>query len=245
MQVLITRPQQDGILLQQMLKAEGIASVVHPLFQIVAGRELSDLPFRVAAADVVIAVSKHAVRFAAQKLSVWPTDKSYLAVGQTTAALFQKQCGIFVESPSEQNSEGLLGVNCLQQVAGKRVLILRGQDGRDLLQTVLQQRGATISYCECYLRQALARVDQSLLQQWQDYGIDTWVITSVEQLTLMEALMPQAGLTWLHQLVVVTVSERILVKAKELGYQEIILSQSASNEALTEALKSIQRRHLE
>ena len=55
--------------------------------------------------------------------------------------------------PTERfDSEGLLALPELQNVAGMRVMIFRGDGGRELLGDTLKARGATVEYVTCYLR---------------------------------------------------------------------------------------------
>src|SRR5699024_10152493 len=79
----------------------------------------------------------------------------YLAVGQTTAELLQQKVNHPVIYPAKncQNSEGILSLNILQCVYNKHILILKGNNGRLLLEKSLIQRGAIVRNCECYIRQ--------------------------------------------------------------------------------------------
>ena len=95
MAVLVTRPDERGEQLVEMLVKAGIVALHLPLFQITRGAELNELPARLARlkpGDYVFAVSKNAVDFADKAIKntgfKWRDDLSYFAVGKSTAQYF-------------------------------------------------------------------------------------------------------------------------------------------------------------
>ena len=92
MAVLVTRPDERGQQLVEMLAKAGIVAIHLPLFTIEAGAELNELPNKFAklkADDYVFIVSKSAVDFADKALKdtgfAWRDDLHYFTVGQGTA----------------------------------------------------------------------------------------------------------------------------------------------------------------
>lgn len=237
--VLITRPLADARQLQQMLASAQIPSVIQPLFTLAAGLQLDQLPALVHQADIVIAVSKHAVMYASQALAApWP-DKRYLAVGQATQTLLQQVSHQAVVAPQQQTSEGLLQLTALHQVNSANILILRGQSGRELLAEHLRDRGAKVRYCECYRRQVMPLDGQACIASWQQAKVHYLVITSSEQLDLLQQLCPNSELSWLHQQHLITVSHRIALHARTLGFETITISNEASNQSLFQSLNEL------
>ncbi|MCM2678252.1 uroporphyrinogen-III synthase [Echinimonas agarilytica] len=234
--MLITRPNPDGLALQQQLAAKGLKSFVQPLFYMQAGRQLQQLSTHLASADIVIAVSKHAIAFAAQSISFWPPNKQYFAVGYATQKAWQKQGVQHVHTPTDNRSEGLLELPQLQSVKHSNIVILRGQSGRELLYEHLIERQANVHYCECYQRQAVPFDAQSQFNAWQQANVEQVVITSAEQLVRLHELCPKDQLVWLYSRQLITVSERIIVHAQRLGFKITQLSSGASNAALFEAV---------
>ena len=95
MAVLVTRPDERGQQLVEMLAKAGIVAIHLPLFTIEAGAELNELPNKFAklkADDYVFIVSKSAVDFADKALKdtgfAWRDDLHYFTVGQGTAQYF-------------------------------------------------------------------------------------------------------------------------------------------------------------
>lgn len=236
---LIVRPAAQANLLVQMLRQRGHAPLCCPLLETRPGSDLPRLPELLSNADIVIAVSVHAVKFAHDFLlqagQTWP-HIDYLAVGQASADAFA-EAGIQALCPDDPRSEGLLALPCLQQVNGKRVLILRGNDGRDLIASTLASRGSLVHYCATYERHYPELDGDALTRHWQGAGLDSLLITSGELLQRLLALVPGPQLPWLYDRLLVVPSPRVAELAEGAGFTRIVIAQGASNQAMVAALE--------
>lgn len=236
---LVVRPAAQAAELVQLLRQHGHAPLCCPLLETVAGSELPRLPDLLRSADVVIAVSIHAVHFAHDFLlqtgQTWPHIE-YFAVGQASADAFAA-VGITATCPDDPRSEGLLALPALQQVAGKRVLILRGNGGRDLIASTLASRGALVHYCAAYERHYPELDGDILTHHWQAAGLDSLLITSGELLQRLLELVPDHQRPWLFDRLLVVPSPRVAEMASAAGFIHITIAQGASNQALTAALE--------
>src|SRR5690606_7836830 len=90
-------------------------------------QQFSDLP----AKTCVIFTSTYAAEFAIQamKQAAWPNHVNYFAVGKSTASILQ-QADIKVRLPKRFDTEGLLEMAELIDVADKIVIIVKGHHGR-------------------------------------------------------------------------------------------------------------------
>jgi len=92
---LVVRPATQAAELVQLLRQHGHAPLCCPLLETVAGSELPLLPDLLRSADIVIAVSIHAVHFAHDFLlqtgQTWPHIE-YFAVGQVCGGSGQRRC---------------------------------------------------------------------------------------------------------------------------------------------------------
>lgn len=244
-QVLVTRPQESGKELCQMLNARGMKSVHQPLIEIQPGHELIGLHDALNNSDIIIAVSQYAVSFAthslAQQGQSWPKPCRYFAVGQKTAQCLSKACGQTVHFPDISDSEHLVALPELVDIIDKNVVILRGNGGRDIIYDTLAARGAKVSYKEVYQRTNVPILAKQRLTEWQAIGIDTLVITSQQQLTLFMGLFKDIETNWPTQQTLLVPSKRIADYADTLGFTQIIVSGSAHNTDLVAALSPNQQ----
>ncbi|WJV53674.1 uroporphyrinogen-III synthase [Prodigiosinella aquatilis] len=246
MTILVTRPSPAGEQLVARLCLAGLPAYHSPLIDFSPGRELSQLPSMLAAlhpGDLVIVLSQqvadHANPVLVRTGTGWPKALTYYAVGRTTGLSLHTVSGLPVQYPSErETSETLLQLPSLQHVAGKRALLLRGNGGRELLGNTLQERGADVSYCECYQRNPVFYNGMEQSQHWQSLNINTLVITSGEMLQQLYTLVPDYYRTsWLLCCRVIVVSERLADLARELGWSDIRIADNADNDALMRALQ--------
>ncbi|MBB1202990.1 uroporphyrinogen-III synthase [Enterobacteriaceae bacterium 89] len=246
MSILVTRPSPQGEELVSRLRALGREAWSFPLIEFSPGRELLQLPERLAALgenDLLFALSQHAVEFADAQLQQqhqrWPQAPGYFAIGRTTALALHKVSHREVRYPLDREiSEVLLQLPELQNIAGKNALILRGNGGREYLGETLLSRGANITFCECYQRSNRHYDGAEEAMRWQSRGVTTLVVTSGEMLQQLWSLIPEWYRdSWLLHCEVLLVSERLALQARELGWRNIRIADGADNDALLRALQ--------
>lgn len=241
--VLVTRPQEQAEGLCLAISEAGGEALAFPTLAIEA---LTD-PLavgritRIDDYDWAIFVSANAVRNAqktAENGIIPPTTTVRVAaIGQATAeALRAAGVGTILTPPEPNDSEALAAMEELQEIAGRRVLIVRGVAGREWLAETLRQRGALVEYAEVY-RRVKPNVDVSpLLDRWRKGQIHATVVTSGEVLSNLVAMIGFEGLALLRKTPLITISERVRQQALELGIQQVISATGASDAALVQAL---------
>lgn len=234
--MLVTRPAHQADTLCRALAAAGGMPLRFPVIAIEPVALSSDQRRqveRLAQVDIVLFISPNAVHHGAGLLprnAPPPNGPALAAVGKGTARELQALLGRPVDIvPSGRfDSEALLALPALQAVAGKRVVIVRGVGGRELLADTLRQRGAEVDYLEVYRR---TRPDPS--PHWPGRP-DIITVTSGEGLDNLTLLAPEG----LQAIPLLVVSQRIAEQAERLGYQRVVVSANASNEAIVEAIDS-------
>ncbi|MEX5413085.1 uroporphyrinogen-III synthase [Atlantibacter hermannii] len=245
MNILVTRPSPAGEELVSRLRAQGKVAWSLPLIEFSPGRELSALPDLLASLspdDLLFALSQHAVSHAAATLRqhslAWPQVQAF-AIGRTTALALHTASGLTVNYPRDREiSEVLLQLPELQNVAGKRAVLLRGNGGRELIGETLAKRGVSVTFCECYQRNDKYYDGTEEAHRWQQRGVDTLVVTSGEMLRRLFTLIPPWYQThWLLRCRLIVVSERLATLARELGWLDITVADNADNDALLRVLQ--------
>ncbi len=235
---LILRPEPQASELARLLRQAGHQPHVCPLLQIVPGRDLPALPGLLRSHDLLIAISAHAVEQAnlwlQQQAKSWPRIPTF-AVGSATAASWLA-CHIDAITPIDARSEGLLALPELMTVQGRRVLILRGDGGREFLAEQLRLRGAEVHYGECYRRQWPEFDGPALCTQWRTVGVDSVIISSGEILRRLLQLIPDQDRHWLDSLQIIVPSHRVATLVAEAGLPAAHVAQGATHAAMVAAL---------
>jgi uroporphyrinogen-III synthase len=154
--VLVTRPEQQAMPLCRLLENQGASTLRLPAIEIKAMAEgRREAAARLGALedfDVIIFTSANAVRFGAALLDQ-KRDLTLAAMGPATArALNQAGYRVAVQPPQAFDSESLLRHPKLERPAGRRILIVKGADGRAFLEQELAQRGAQVMTADVYQR---------------------------------------------------------------------------------------------
>jgi uroporphyrinogen-III synthase len=186
--VVITRPTGQAKRLQALIEAEGGSVTLFPLIAISALDDYGNFDRAILtlhAYDWVIFISTNAVQQGMPRiiraLGSTPPHLHFAAIGPSTASELAAFGVTDVLIPQHRfDSESLLALPQMQEMRGKKCMIVRGIGGREILAETLRTRGADVSFAECYQRvnpQSDAGVLQAL---WQNRQLDAMVVTSSE-----------------------------------------------------------------
>lgn len=242
--VLVTRPEDQAENLCRLIETLGGKVLRFPVLEIVDLDDISDLLQiidKLDECDIAVFISPNAVKKAAnliQSRRQWPTSVKIAAVGKASAKALDS-LGLIADifPPTRFNSEALLEMPEMQAVNGKKIIIFRGEGGRETLAETLKMRGAIVEYAECY-RRVKPKTDVSqLLRHWARGEIDIVVTTSNEGLHNLYDMVGQLGRQWLIKSPLVVLSERAEELARNLGFKnQIIVAPQASDEAIINAI---------
>ena len=241
--VLVTRPEHQALHLCQLIEAEGGAAVRYPALVIKPRTDRAAVRAAIGPLDrfdLIVYVSANAVRFGADILGDG-LDVPLAAIGQATAAALNAAGRRVSLMPEEgADSESLLAMPQLQDMRGRRVLIVRGSGGRELLQEAMTARGAQVHYAEVYTREAAypsMERKAEIEALWRQGGIAVYSATSVEQLEALVGIVTPRCRELMHSTALVTGSQRVAEAAGRLGLgSPVIIADSPEDAALVGAL---------
>jgi uroporphyrinogen-III synthase len=219
--VLVTRPagQAEGLLAR--LRELGADPVLFPTLEILPPADPGPLAQRLAdlaACDLAIFVSPSAVQYGLAGIPSWPAGLRAAGVGQGTAAALRAAGIQPVLAPREgADSEHLLALPELADMAGRHVLIFRGEGGRELLADTLAARGAMVDYAECYRRCLPVADPAPLLATWRHGGIRAVTVLSSQGLDNLFTLLGTAGAGLVRATPLFAPHPRIAEHARGLG----------------------------
>jgi uroporphyrinogen-III synthase len=131
------------------------------------------------------------------------------------------------------DSEGLLALPELQAVQHQHLMIVRGEGGRDLIASTLQQRGAHIHIAECYRRQALQHNTELLDRSWQQHAFSAVLLTSSEAMRYF--LQLARGKAWLSACKIIVNHVRLTQQSQALieqGTLDFVVAAATDDEAM-------------
>jgi uroporphyrinogen-III synthase len=234
--IVITRPWQQAATLAESVRKAGGRPILFPLLEITDLRDYSVFDQTIAEIDKydwAIFISSNAVQHGMKRLTRIPPTLRFAAIGSATAAALGSFGVKDILSPTGRfDSESLLALPEMQNVAGQNILIFRGVGGREVLANTLIDRGATVSLAECYQRINPSQDTNQLNDLWHNGLLNAFVVTSSEALRNLFAV----NIDWLHNVPVFTSHQRIAETAQAHGLQAIMAT-AAGDEGLVMALE--------
>lgn len=236
--ILVTRPEElAGPLLRRINEAGG--SALHfPVMRIgdISDRAaLDNIIDHLSDFDIAVFISPTAVQKTLEKIGPLPDKLTLAVIGRSTEAMLKIHHLVADIVPEGFDTESLLQHPALQpdRVAGKSVVIFRGEGGRNLLAGTLAERGAEVTFAETYRREknSLNSLDQNTLLQ-----LDALTVTSNQTLQYLYELTDEDCKSTLTTLPLIVPGSRAYALAQQLGFKCIIQADNATDDACLRAL---------
>ncbi|MCD1608206.1 uroporphyrinogen-III synthase [Stutzerimonas kunmingensis] len=244
--LLLTRPAEECGAVAGVLAEAGIHSASLPLLAIKPLPETAEQRATVLELDrycAVIVVSKPAARLGIELLDrYWPQPplgQAWFSVGAATGAILADY-GLDASWPERgDDSEALLALPRLGEALARpdpKVLILRGEGGRELLAETLRARGVQVDILELYRRYLPDYPAGTLAATLRSERLNGLVVSSGQGLLSLREL---AADTWpeMLELPLFVPSPRVAEMARQLGAKRIVDCRGASVAALLAALR--------
>ena len=223
--IVVTRPREQATQLVQRIEQAGGNALWFPLLEISPPADpqpLCKLVTRLHEFNLAIFISPNAVRYGMEAIratGAMPAELKIATVGQGSAKALRNLGVHEIIAPQDRfDSEALLALPELQNVKDRRIVIFRGDGGRELLGDTLKARGATVEYAECY-RRAKPQQDAGALFAASPHAI---TVTSSEALGYLWDMLDEPGRTRLANVPLLVPHVRIAEAAQRLGWRNVI-----------------------
>ena len=245
--LLLTRPAEECAATAAALAEHGIQSASLPLLAIESLAETAEQQATLLGLNhycVVVVVSKPAARLVLERLDSHrlqpPQHQVWFSVGAATGTILLQR-GLNVSWPvAGDDSEALLALPQWAEaldVSEPKVLIVRGEGGREHIAETLRCRGAEVDCLELYRRYLPEYPAGTLLRTLRSERLNAVVVSSGQGLLSLHEL---AAADWraLVELPLFVPSPRVAQMAAQMGAKIIVDCRGAGTAALLAALRA-------
>jgi len=229
--IAVTRPAHQARELAELIEAAGGSAFVFTVTgirDVEDPRALDDLIDWRDEFDIAVFVSPNAVERALGMIAArraFPRRLACDAIGPGGARALERHGITGIITPAASfDSEGLLAETAFVHVRGKRVVIFRGDGGRELLGETLYARGAILEFAECYRRVRPEGDAAPLVAACAGGGLDAITVTSSESVRNLRAMAGEAGWQTLVRVPFFAPHPRIAQAARERGAVAVLSS---------------------
>jgi uroporphyrinogen-III synthase len=228
--VLITRPSEQAQALARLVREAGGEPVCVPAIEILPldnPAAFHALAGRLAEFDLAIFISRNAVRRASDLMGgkPWPAGLKVATIGQGSREELEQRGFTNViapaGAPARSDSEALLALPALAGVRGSRIVIFRGEGGRELLGQELAARGASVEHAACYRRAMPAAA--GMRDAWAG-GVDAVTVSSAEGLGNLLAMLGEDAVCRLSGVPLFVPHARVAAEAQRRGLERAIVA---------------------
>lgn len=244
--IVVTRPSGQADSLCAAIEARGGIALRYPVLAIGVPADtgaIDAIAARLDDFDLAFFVSPNAVSHALDPIlarRAWPAGLRVATVGKgSERALAGYGFKDVIAPQSGFDSEAVVALAEFQAatVAGKRVVIFRGDGGRDLLGETLRERGAAVEHVTCYRRYCPGIDPAPLLALAAAGRLDAITLTSSEGVGNLRTMVGDAGWPVLRKVAVFAPHPRIVAHARAAGF-ELVVETPPGDDGLLDTLES-------
>ncbi|GLQ33065.1 uroporphyrinogen-III synthase [Litoribrevibacter albus] len=254
MKFLITRAEPHASQLAAALNAKAISTEAVPVMSIapveLSGAARSRL-MNLDLYDSVIVISANAAELLAAHLDQYwpqlPVGIEWVAIGQATANMLASELGELssdqIHVPDGTDSEALMQLPVFQQVSGAKVLLVKGEGGRDVIHQTLSERGASVTELVLYQRQPAMEFAEQLVQVFRQQPQFVQIASGDSFLNLLAMLeghldrgsVVSSDAYWLVP------SDRVadLLHSHQVRKEKVLVCNGASNQAILARIQEL------
>ncbi|MBR6026554.1 MAG: uroporphyrinogen-III synthase [Neisseriaceae bacterium] len=220
--VVVTRPTERAHDFINQCQKLNWQTLHLPLLDIIAKPdELNSLPEKINKADAIFFVSPTAVSKVANAIDFSKFSGRLIAVGKATCLAIQQYCGKDVVYPTDGNdSEAVLRLPIWNDCG--RLLIIRGENGRDFLRDKLIKQGWQVDYADVYKRVARNPTSKQLSEIVNHNGKVAVVLTSSEIAQIWCESLTSENAQIVKRLLYLTIHQRIGDFLRKNGIHDVI-----------------------
>ncbi|WP_374354159.1 uroporphyrinogen-III C-methyltransferase [Chitinimonas sp.] len=237
---LVTRPENQSDRLAALLRDAGAEPLLAPMIAIAETADpaaLAGALAQLAEYQLAVFVSPSALEAVASQVPHWPSALPVAVIGPGSRDAAERLGISQIISPVERfDSEGLLAMPELQDMSGKRVVLFRGNGGRELLADTLTARGASVEVVEAY-RRLPPQFGADELEALLNGGCDGVIVTSSEAANNLFTLATPALIATLRSCRFFASHPAIAEAIRAHGVSDIVTS-GAGDAAMLDALKA-------
>jgi len=244
--VVITRPEKQADDLAQLLIKEGATPIHFPTIKIVpplSWRELDKAIKKLDDYDWLIFTSANGVAYFFERLSAKGKDIRDLkgikicCIGPATARQVQDK-GIRVDLiPGEFISEGILKSFARKKLKGKKILLARAAEARDVLPEGLKKLGARVDVATAYVTVTSGRKKNELEDLFYENRVDVITFTSSSTVNNFRKIMG-SGFRLPEGVKIASIGPVTAATARKAGFPVDIHQEEYTMEGLVNALNA-------
>jgi len=236
--IVVTRPRHQSATLAGLIGEAGGAAILFPAIEIAdpvdAGPARAVLA-RLESFDWAIFISANSAQRGLALLGrPWPGEVRAAAVGAGTRRLLNAYGVRDVIAPKgRSDSEALLAMAAFDAVRGRRVAIIRGEGGREVLRDALLARGAIVEYAPCYRRIRPQADPGPLLSAWARGEVHAVTVNSAEALSNLLAMVQAPGASHVRSTPLFVPHPRVAEQARDAGIARVVVAGPGDDEILS------------
>ncbi len=239
--ILVTRTRRQSSTLAEQLAVAGAIPIVIPAIEISPPASYEVLDKSLAILDTfdwLLFTSANAVDIFAARRDPLLLPKNIAAIGPATAKAIEA-LGLTVELLPPRYIAESFAESLIPHAAGKRILLIRAEEARDVLPEALTAAGAQLTIAPAYRNQVPETsipAIRDLFSMPERYP-DIITLTSASTARSLMALLEAAGLTLPRGIAFASIGPVTTAAIRELGYEVAVEAREATIPALVDAVR--------